>query len=64
MHLFLVIFFRKKLPIVVRDVCMSVRPSIRVCVSMSFCGNLLSNKLIDPKIGLSVGYGVVHVRKA
>ena len=27
-------------------------------------GNLISNRLIDPKIGLNVGYGVVHVRKA
>ena len=25
--------------------------------------NLISNKPIDPKIGLNVGYGVVHVRK-
>ena len=56
MHLFLVVFFSKKLPIV----CMSVRPS----VSMSFCGNLISNRPIDPKIGLNVGYGVVHVRNA
>ena len=77
MYLFLV--FKNKIPIVVlRDVCMSVYPSVRrvvhpsvrravVClsdrssVSMSFRGNLISNKPIDPKIGLNVGYGVVHV---
>ena len=70
MYLFLV-FFSKKLPIVVvRDVCtsMSVRQSVclsvRSSVSMSIRGNLISNELIDPKIGLNVGYGVVHVRKA
>ena len=61
-------FFSKKIPIVVRDICMSVcpsvRPSVRPCVSMSFCGNLISNEPIDSKTGLNVGYGVVHVRKA
>ena len=41
--------------------CPSVRPSCRPSVSMSFCGNLISNRLIDPKIGLNVGYEVVHV---
>ena len=69
MNLFLVFGFRKKLPIVVvRDVCMSARPpvclSVRPSVSMSFRGNLIFNEPIDPKIGLNVGYGVVHVRKA
>ena len=56
-------FFSKKLPIVVvRDVCPSVvRSSIDVNV---FCGNLISNRPIDLKTGLNVGYGVVHVRKA
>ena len=39
----------------------SVCPSCRQCVTMSFCGNLISNKPIDPRIGLNVGYGVVYV---
>ena len=42
---------------------MSVRPS----VSMSFCGNLICgnlNRPIDPKIGMNVGYRVVHVENA
>ena len=51
-------FSKKKLPIV------CVRPSVRPSVSMSFCGNLISNRPIDPKIGPNVGYGVVHVRNA
>ena len=63
MHLFLV-FFSNKLPIVVRDVCMTVRPSVRSSVSMSFRGNLISKEPIDPKIDLNVGYGVMHVQMA
>ena len=70
---FLVVFlFSKKLPIVVvRDVCpsvrLSVRPSVRlsVCPSVeiiSFRGNSLSNRPIELKIGLNVREGVVHVR--
>ena len=31
---------------------------------MSVRDNLISNRPIDPKVGLNVGYGVVHVRKA
>ena len=73
-----VFFFSKKLPIVVvRDVCPSVRPSVRlsVCPSVrlsvrlssveiiSFRGNSLSNRPINLKIGLNVREGVVHVRK-
>ena len=47
-------FFEKKI-----TYCLSV-----VCVN-NFCFvNLISNRSIDPKIGLNVGYGVVHVRKA
>ena len=69
--------FSKKLPIVVRDVCQAVRRSVRraVCPSCrlsvrrssveitSFRGNLISDRPIDLKIGLNVGYGVVHVRR-
>ena len=60
---FLVVFFSKKLPIVVvRDVCPSVRlSSVEI---FSFRGNSLSSKPIDLKIGLNVREGVVHVRKA
>ena len=37
-HAFLVVFFSKKLPIVVvRDVCPSVRPSVRLSVCLSVC---------------------------
>ena len=54
MHLFLA--FKKKI------LSVSVRPSCRPSVSMSFCGNLISNWSIAPKIGLNIGYGVVHVR--
>ena len=59
-------FFRKKLPIVVvRDVCPSVRLSIRPSVEIiSFRGNSLPNRPIELKIGLNVREGVVHVRKA
>ena len=39
-------------------------PSVRPSVLMSFCGNLISNRSIDLKIGLNVGYGVVHVQNA
>ena len=53
MHLFLA--FKKKL------LSVSVRRAIRPSVSMSFCGDLISNRPIDPKIGRNVGYGVVHV---
>ena len=58
--------FLKKLPIVVvRDVCPSVRLSVRPSVEIiSFRGNLLSNVPIDLKIGENVREGVVHVRKA
>ena len=69
------VLFSKKLPIVVvRDLCPSVRPSVRqsVCPSVrlssveiiSFRGILISNRPIDLKIGLDVRKGVVHVRKA
>ena len=67
---FLVVFsfIKEKLPIVVvRDVCPSVRLSVRpsVCINnYFFCGNLTSNRQIDHKIGLNVRYRVVHVRKA
>ena len=60
-------FFRKKIPIVVvRDVCPSVRPSVRLSSVeiISFRGISISNRLIDLKIGLNVCKGVVHVRKA
>ena len=59
--------FSKKLPIVVvRDVCPSVRLSVRLSSVeiFSFRGNSLSSKPIDLKIGLNVREGVVHVRKA
>ena len=65
--LFLVVFsFFEKIPIVVvRDVCASVRPSVRPSVEIiSFRGNSLSNRPIDLKIGPNVREGVVHVRKA
>ena len=68
--LFLVVFFSKKLPIVVvRDVCPSVRLSVRLSVRpsveiISFLGNSLPNRPIELKIGLNVREGVVHVRKA
>ena len=57
-------FFSEKLPIVVvRDVCPFVRPSVG-CGNIPFCGNSLSTKPIDLKIGLNVREGVVHVRQA
>ena len=73
-YIFSSFFFSKKLPIVVvRDVCPSVRPSVRlsVCPSVrlssveiiSFRGNSLSNRPINLKIGLNLREGVVHVRK-
>ena len=43
------------------SVCLSVRPSVEI---ISFCGNSLSNRPIELKIGLHVREGVVHVRKA
>ena len=68
---FLVVFFSKKLPIVVvRDVCLFVRLSVRPSVHLSsveiisFCGNSLSNRPINLKIGLNVRVWVVHVQKA
>ena len=65
---FLVVFsFSKKLPIVVvRDVCPSVRPSVRLSSVeiISFRGISISDRPIDLKIGLDVCKGVVHVRKA
>ena len=38
-------------------------PSVRlsVCEIIAFRGNLISNRPIDPKTCLNVGYGVVHV---
>ena len=58
---FLVYFpFSKKLPIVVvRDVCPSVCPSVRLSVCrlwkyFLFCGNSLSSQPIHLKIGLNV----------
>ena len=67
-------FFSKKLPIVVvRDVCPSVCPSVRLSVCPSVCpsveiisfrGNSLPNRPIELKIGLNVREGVVHVGKA
>ena len=57
------------------SVCPSVCPSVRLSVRLSlrlsvcrlwkyfFCGNPLSSKPIDLKIGLNVREGVVHVRK-
>ena len=53
---FSIFFFEKT----THCLCPSVRPS----VSMSFCGNLISNRPIEHKIGLNVGYGVVHVENA
>ena len=53
-------FFRKKNTYCCRARRLSVRPS--VCVNNFIRGNLISNRPIDPKIGLNVGYGVVHVR--
>ena len=69
MHLFLVFVFVEKKYLLSVSVRPSVRPScrpssVRPSVSMSFCGNLISNSPIDTKIGLNVGYGVVHVRNA
>ena len=48
------------------SVCPSVRLSVRLSSVeiFSFCGNSLSSKPIDLKIGLNVREGVVHVRKA
>ena len=62
MHLFLV-FFPKKNTYCCRTrrlyVRLSVRPSVcisvRLSVSMSFLGNLITNEPIDPKISLNVG---------
>ena len=77
---FLVVFsfFQIKPPIVVRDVCPSVRPS--VCLSLcpsiwlsirlssveiiSFCCSWISNRPTDIKFGLNVGYGAVQVWKS
>ena len=60
-------FFLKKLHIVVvRDVCPSVLPTVRlsVCANYFFCGNLISSRPIHLTIGLNVRQGVVHVRNA
>ena len=48
-------FFEKKIPIVVRDVCPSIRRAVRSSVFIiSFRGNLISNRPIDLNIGLNV----------
>ena len=53
-----------------RDVCPSVRPSVRLSVCrpsveiISFRGNSLPNWLITLKLGLNIREVVVHVRKA
>ena len=72
--LFLVVFsfFEKNYLLLscATSVRLSVRPSVRLSVRLSsveifsFCGNSLSSKPIDLKIGLNVREGVVHVRKA
>ena len=51
-----VFFFQKKMPIVVvRNVCPFVRLSVRLSsVKIFFCGNLITNRSIDLKIGLNV----------
>ena len=41
-------------------VCLSVCPSV-VCRNIFCHGNLISNRPINPKIGLNVGYEVLHV---
>ena len=69
MHWFLVFVFVEKNYLLSLSVRLSVRRavrrlSVRPSVSISFCGNLISNRPIDTKIGLNVGYGVVHVRNA
>ena len=49
---FFLLFLKKKIPIVVRDVCPPVRLS---SVEMNFFGgNLISNRPIDLKIGVNV----------
>ena len=62
-HLFLVVFsFFEKTTYCCRARRLSVRlSSVEI---FSFCGNSLSSKPIDLKIGLNVREGVVHVRKA
>ena len=73
--MFLVCFsFFEKTTYCCRTRRLSVRPSVRlsdrpsVLLSSveitSFHGNLISVKPIDLKIGLNIGYGVVHVRNA
>ena len=59
-HAFVFSNFSKKNTYCCRMQRLYVRPS----VSMSFRGNLIANRPIDPKIGLNVGYGVVRVQKA
>ena len=51
-------FFSKKLPIIVVVCRTSVRSSMSI---ISFSGNLIFNWPIDPKIGLNVGYGALHL---
>ena len=59
---FLVVFFSKKLAIVVvRDVCPSVCPSVEI---IPFRGISISNWPIDLKMSMNVRKGAVHVRKA
>ena len=64
---FLVVFsFFEKTTYCCRARRLSVCPSVRLSSVeiFSFCGNSLSSKPIDLKIGLNVREGVVHVRKA
>ena len=73
-HFYHFFFFRKKNTYCCRtrhlSARLSVRPSCRRAVRLSsveitsFRGNLIYDKQIDLKIGLNVGYGVVHVRSA
>ena len=60
-HAFVFCIFTTKKYLLSVSVRPSVVPSVRLCQCL-FCGNLISNRPIDPKIGLNVGYEVVHVR--
>ena len=65
MVLFLVVFSFFEKTTYCWNFRLSVRPPVRPSVSIIyFCDHLISNWPFDPKIGLNVGYGVLHVWKA